>query len=172
MGAGALTLLASVPVQDAQTTSNAEKLRDTIARVVNKSAEEVMSIKSLLTTGAKSTKAMNDLTIEMTTLSSRMEKFNAGMESCRSELRDLEQGEEQTLTPQQVNDPLLCPPALLQLHQHAQTLRLQVRRLTGAVWDKELLAELQAEDDGQEGEEEFGDEQDFGGEEETEEDDE
>lgn len=107
-------------------------LRDSVARVVNKSAEEVMSIKSLLTTNAKAAKALNDLTLEMASLSTRMQTFGTAMESCRQELKALEESESKVLTPAEADEPMIGAAALLQLEQHAQALRHQVSSLTRA----------------------------------------
>mmetsp|Transcript_104031 Transcript_104031/g.269298 ORF Transcript_104031/g.269298 Transcript_104031/m.269298 type:complete len:163 (+) Transcript_104031:103-591(+) len=109
-----------------------EKLRDSVTRVVNKSAEEVMSIKSLLTTNAKATKALNDLTLEMASLTARMQKFGSAMESCRQELHTLEENDSKVLTPAEVDEPMLGAAALLQLEQHANSLRQQVSFITKA----------------------------------------
>mmetsp|Transcript_38887 Transcript_38887/g.98688 ORF Transcript_38887/g.98688 Transcript_38887/m.98688 type:complete len:157 (-) Transcript_38887:97-567(-) len=101
--------------------ANTETLRDSVARIVNKSSEEVLSIKSLLTTNARVTKAMNDLMLEMSSMTSRMEAFGVKMENCRVELRAMEEEQEGILSPEEVSHP-----ALLQLEMHTETLHRQV----------------------------------------------
>mmetsp|Transcript_50081 Transcript_50081/g.141872 ORF Transcript_50081/g.141872 Transcript_50081/m.141872 type:complete len:157 (-) Transcript_50081:86-556(-) len=105
-----------------KSVANTEKLRDSVARIVNKSSEEVLNIKSLLTTNARVTKAMNDLMLEMSSMTSRMEAFGVKMEKCRVELGAMEQEQEGILSPEEVSHP-----ALLQLEMHAETLHRQVR---------------------------------------------
>mmetsp|Transcript_108716 Transcript_108716/g.313932 ORF Transcript_108716/g.313932 Transcript_108716/m.313932 type:complete len:167 (+) Transcript_108716:121-621(+) len=106
-----------------------EKLRNSIGRVVKKSTEEVSTLKSLLTSNAKATKALNDLMLEMASVTSRMEKFSVAMEECRSELRQVEVREQGVLTPQEADDPLLGTTAFLQLQRHAHELHRQAAML-------------------------------------------
>mmetsp|Transcript_4094 Transcript_4094/g.12382 ORF Transcript_4094/g.12382 Transcript_4094/m.12382 type:complete len:216 (-) Transcript_4094:127-774(-) len=115
--------------RSANTTSS---LRHTMARLLQKSTEEMKSLKSLLTTNAKATKAMNEMLLEMDRLASRMGKFTGSMEKCRQQLLELEARDAAIMTPQEANDPLLGP-TLLQLHRHLEKLRWNLRGASHAL---------------------------------------
>lgn len=105
-------------------------LRKTVARVLYKSQEEAKSIKSLLTTSSTGIKAMNDLLMEMVSLDHRMALFSGNMDSCRAEVKALEESRTQILSPDEVNDPVLgATTSLMQLGMHATTLRQQIRSI-------------------------------------------
>eukprot|EP00928_Gymnodinium_smaydae_P091886 TRINITY_DN7564_c0_g1_i1.p1 TRINITY_DN7564_c0_g1~~TRINITY_DN7564_c0_g1_i1.p1 ORF type:complete len:196 (-),score=45.27 TRINITY_DN7564_c0_g1_i1:233-751(-) len=116
------------------------KLSHTVAKVMHRSTEEVKSIKSLLTTNAKATGAMNDLLLTLESLTARMERFGGAMEACRREVSMLEAQGSRVLTPQEVDDPLLGTSSLLQLKHHAMTLSHQVHAVVARATAKRFNA--------------------------------
>mmetsp|Transcript_125342 Transcript_125342/g.348774 ORF Transcript_125342/g.348774 Transcript_125342/m.348774 type:complete len:186 (+) Transcript_125342:117-674(+) len=103
-------------------------LRHDLSRLLLKSTEEMKSLKSLLTTNAKGTKAMNEMLLEMERLTARMDKFTGSMEKCRQQIVELEAQDASILTPQEADDPLLGATTLLQLHGHVDSLRAHMRQ--------------------------------------------
>mmetsp|Transcript_106220 Transcript_106220/g.310519 ORF Transcript_106220/g.310519 Transcript_106220/m.310519 type:complete len:196 (-) Transcript_106220:125-712(-) len=99
-------------------------LRHAVSRMLSRSTEDMKSLKSLLTTNAKGTKAMNDILLEMNSLTSRMGHFSGSMERCRQQLVELQARDEEGGS----DDPLLGDTALLQLRGHAERLRAHVSR--------------------------------------------
>jgi len=110
----------------AQSINTTIKLKTGVSRILHKSTEEVKTLKSMLQSNARATKAMNNLLIEMSSLSTRMERFDTSMEECRQKIKDLTTQSAGVITPQQANDPLLGATSLLQLHQEAEWLHSQV----------------------------------------------
>jgi len=113
-----------------QSLNETGALRKTIGRALYKSTEEVKSIKSLLTTSSKGISAMNDLMMEMMELNKRMQQFGGSMDACRREIKEIQSQETESISPDEVNDPVLgATTSLLQLHEHTRTLRLQILAL-------------------------------------------
>lgn len=111
----------------AKTAAETAKMDQTVSRVVHKSAEEVLTLKSLLTTNAKGAAALNELFGEMTQLTKRIAKYESGMEACQKEIQSIKLQNEEILSPQEANDPLIGSASLVQLGHHAKTLKRQVK---------------------------------------------
>merc|ERR1711924_64797 len=86
--------------------------------------------KSLLTTNAKATGAMNDLLLQMESLSTRMGKFDTKMEQCRQEISKLESENQQVITAEEADDPAM---SLLQLSKLATELHSLARGAVAAL---------------------------------------
>mmetsp|Transcript_105221 Transcript_105221/g.280107 ORF Transcript_105221/g.280107 Transcript_105221/m.280107 type:complete len:176 (-) Transcript_105221:69-596(-) len=107
-----------------ETSKNATtKLRHSVTQMMTRSTEEMKSLKSLLTTNAKGTRALNDMLLEMSRLTTRMGRFTGSMERCKQQIAELQARDAEVQSSQEGYDPLLGTTALLQLHEHVQTLR-------------------------------------------------
>merc|ERR1719221_533109 len=106
--ASAITYHAADEGSILQRSANVTKeLRSTVSGVFHKSTEQMKTLTSLLKSSAKGTDQIKTLMLEMVSLDKRMTHFTRAMEECHHELKDLESRDDQILSPQQANDPLL-----------------------------------------------------------------